>query len=183
MTIEVPRLPVVGVMGSSRQAHPDKTLALGRWLARAGVNLLTGGGAGVMAAVSEAFCSVDGRPGRVIGIIHGADISAGTPRAGYPNPWTEVVIHTHLPMLGDSGEDPMSRNHINVLSSNIIIALPGTAGTASETRLAVRYGRPIVAFLEPGDDIPGLPPGIPVQDSLSGVQAFVQDHLSRMGHV
>ena len=177
------RLPVVGVMGSSRQAYPEKTRPLGRWLARTGVNLLTGGGGGVMAAVSEAFCSVEQRSGRVIGVIPATDSTTGAALPGDPNQWTEVPIRTHLPMLGDSGEDPLSRNHINILSSDVIVALPGTAGTASETRLAMRYGRPIVAFLEPGDEIPGLPGDIPVKDSMGGIQAFVENHLERISRV
>ena len=180
MSTEVQRLPVVGVMGSSRQPYPEKSQPLGHWLARAGVNLLTGGGGGVMAAVSEAFCSVEKRRGRVIGVIPGDEAGAGTLRDGYPNPWTEVVIHTHLPMLGESGAEPLSRNHINVLSSHVVVALPGTAGTASETRLAMGYGRPIVAFLGPGDEIPDMPGSIRVEDSLSGVQSFVLEQLARL---
>lgn len=47
------RLPVVGVMGSGSEAHEPDASRIGRWLAEEGVHLLTGGGGGVMAAVSE----------------------------------------------------------------------------------------------------------------------------------
>ena len=51
------RLPIVGVMGSGSHPHADLAEPLGRWLAAQGVHLLTGGGAGVMEAVSRAFCA------------------------------------------------------------------------------------------------------------------------------
>ena len=47
------RLPVVGVMGSGEKEHLPRTEDLGRWLATQRVHLLTGGGKGVMTAVSR----------------------------------------------------------------------------------------------------------------------------------
>ena len=41
----------------------EMTEPLGRWLAESGYDLLTGGGAGVMAAVSRAFTAVPNRCG------------------------------------------------------------------------------------------------------------------------
>ena len=70
------------------------------------------------------------------------------PKDGYPNRWVEIPVLTHLPLSGERGTEPMSRNHINVLSSDVIVALSGDAGTLSEVRLAVRYGRPVIAFVE-----------------------------------
>ena len=64
----------------------------------------------------------------------------------------------------------MSRNHINVLSSYVIVALPGNAGTLSEVELAVRYERPVIAFVESDREIPGLPDSVPISNSLEGVQ-------------
>ena len=68
----VTRLPVVGVLGSGSVAHQERARALGRWLAGEGVHLLTGGGGGVMSAVSQAFSEVSDRRGLVIGIIPAA---------------------------------------------------------------------------------------------------------------
>jgi len=34
--------------------------------------------------------------------------------------------------------DMNSRNHINILSSDVVIALPGSKGTYSEVMLAIR---------------------------------------------
>ena len=36
------RLPIVGVMGSARESHPDLAIPLGTWLATLPVHLLTG---------------------------------------------------------------------------------------------------------------------------------------------
>ena len=67
-----------------------------------------------------------------------------------------------------------SRNHLNVLSSDVVIVLPGGAGTASEARLALRYGRPAVAYLARRADVPGLPDAIAVEPRFARVQAFVR---------
>jgi len=171
------RLPVVGVLGSGDAAHADKAEPLGRWLATLKVHLLTGAGKGVMEAVSRAFQAVPNRAGLVVGIAPCGDDPA-VPRPGYPNPFVELAILTHLPLSGVSGTDPMSRNHINVLSSNVLIALPGGPGTSSEVELAVRYGRPIVAFLDTRSDIPALPREVAAVATLSEVQDFVQRALA-----
>jgi uncharacterized protein (TIGR00725 family) len=172
----IQRLPIVGVMGSGVDPWADRAEPLGRWLAGQGVHLLTGGGSGVMAAVSRAFVGVAGRHGLSIGILPSAD-HPGAPREGYPDASIEVPIRTHLPRTGDQGEDPMSRNHINILSATVIVALPGGPGTASEVRLAVGYRRPIIGYLRDRAEIPDLPDEVPVSGTLSGVQAFVASAL------
>jgi uncharacterized protein (TIGR00725 family) len=165
-------------MGSGDTEHADKAAPLGRWLARERVHLLTGAGGGVMAAVSRAFYATPGRTGLVVGVAPCGD-RPDIPRTGYPNQWVELVIQTHLPLSGASGTEPLSRNHINVLTSDVIVALPGGAGTASEVALALRYGRPIAAFLDRRSDIPELPDEVPVFDALADVQDFVRRHLRR----
>jgi len=124
----VTRLPVVGILGSGSVAHQERAATLGRWLAGQGVHLLTGGGGGVMSAVS--------------------------------------------------GTEPMSRNHINVLSSNVLVALPGGAGTASEVSLALRYGRPLIAYLRARDEIPDLPASVRAESALERVKAFVRERIA-----
>src|SRR5262245_37123732 len=136
------RRRVIGVMGSGVERHEDVALPLGRWIAGRGFHLLTGGGAGVMEAVGEGFASVPDREGLSIGVL-----PAGPP-PGYPNRWVDIAIQTHLAALGEDGESPASRNHLNVLSSDVVVALPGGAGTRSEVALAVRYGKPLLR-LEP----------------------------------
>jgi uncharacterized protein (TIGR00725 family) len=144
MEARIERRRIVGVMGSGVERHEALAVPLGRWIAERGFHLLTGGGGGVMEAVGEGFASVAGRRGLSIGIL-----PAGPP-PGYPNRWVDVAIHTHLEALGDEGEAPRSRNHVNVLSSDVIVALPGGAGTRSEVALAVRYGRPLVRMVAGG---------------------------------
>lgn len=165
-------LPVVAVLGSGSEPHADRADALGAWLARAGAHLLTGGGGGVMTAVSRAFCAVEGRRGLALGILPG-DASGRAP-AGYPNPYVELAIRTHLPWSGRRGTDSLSRNHLNVLSAGVIVALPGGYGTSSEVALALRYGRPLVAWLDARSDIPELPGEVPVESGFEGVQRFVE---------
>jgi uncharacterized protein (TIGR00725 family) len=170
------RLRVVGIMGSGSREHAEVAEPLGRWLAGERVHLLTGGGGGVMTAVSRGFSAVEGRAGLVVGVLPCGDDPA-QPRPGYPNPFVELVIQTHLPLSGRSGTQPLSRNHINVLSSDVLIALPGGSGTSSEVELAQRYGRPLAAFLARPSDIPGLPTGVSVLATLAEVQEFIRRAL------
>jgi uncharacterized protein (TIGR00725 family) len=137
----------IAVIGSGTDEHDDLARPLGRLLAALGVNLLTGGGQGVMKAVSRAFTIAPRTRGICIGIIPCA--SAGErarPKDGYPNEFVELPIFTHLPYSGERGRDDLSRNHINVLSSAAIVALPGAAGTEAEMSLANDYGKPLTAF-------------------------------------
>jgi uncharacterized protein (TIGR00725 family) len=171
------RLPIVGVIGSGSDAHAGRTAPLGRRLAELGVHLLTGGGGGVMEAVSRAFCEVEGRSGLVLAIL---PCESDDPRRyppGYPNPWVEVPIHTHLAARGDDGDAPQSRNHLNILTSDVIVALPGSAGTASEVRLALAYDRPLVAHLDRRSEIPDLPPEVALAPTLAEVEALLRRRL------
>ena len=179
MTGARPRRPVIGVMGSGVERHDTLAGAVGTWIARQGFHLLTGGGEGVMAAVGEAFAAVADRRGLVIGVLPNArDDQRCRAPAGYPNRWVELAIRTHLPLSRD-GTAPLSRNHINVLTADVVIALPGGPGTFSEVRLAVRYARPCVAFVTDRSQIPGLPDQVRSVSTLEEVAAFVLKQLSR----
>lgn len=178
MTESIKRLPIVGVMGSGSNPHSDRASKIGTWLAGLGVHLLTGGGAGVMESVSKAFHNTANRKGLVIGIIPGAYTESGNIAAdGYPNRWVEIPIYTHLPLSGAQGKDLMSRNHINILSSDVIIALPGSAGTASEIKLARQYNKPLIAYLHTSDEIKNLPSNIPVESDFNSIKNFIVSQL------
>ncbi|HEX9648726.1 MAG TPA: molybdenum cofactor carrier protein [Alphaproteobacteria bacterium] len=167
--------PVIAVMGSGIDGHGARAGPLGRWIAGQGFHLLTGGGGGVMASVAEAFAAAPGRAGLVIGVLPG---QAGD---AYPNPWVEIVIRTHLPLTGARGAEAGSRNHINVLSADVVVALPGGEGTASEVRLACAYRRPVVAHIADRGDIPGMPEQVPLAPGLDEVAAFVLAALDSAG--
>lgn len=171
------RLPIVGVMGSSTDGHEKTAAPLGRRLAELGVHLLTGGGSGVMASVSRAFSQVGGRAGLVLAILPCRSDDVTRAPDGYPNPWVEIAIRTHLPARGDEGAAPRSRNHLNVLTSDAVVALPGGAGTASEVRLALAYGRPVVAHVDRAEQIPHLPPQTPLAATLNEVESLLREWL------
>jgi uncharacterized protein (TIGR00725 family) len=162
-------------MGSGSDLHAARAAQLGAWLAQQGFHLLTGGGPGVMSSVSEAFHAVRSRRGLVIGIVPCADGNPARPRSGYPNRWVEVPIFSHLPLRGTRGADPMSRNHINVLSSDVVVALPGGSGTGSEVALALDYERPLIAWLNERDEISGLSDQVRSTSSFNEVADFVLD--------
>ena len=84
-----------------------------------------------MAAVSQGAAEAGGT---VVGILPDRDLSRASPHLTIP-------IRTGL---GDG------RNVINILSSDIIVALPGSAGTLSEISLALKNSKPLV-LLARGD--------------------------------
>jgi uncharacterized protein (TIGR00725 family) len=168
----------IGVLGSGRDEHDELAGPLGRLLAGMEVNLLTGGGGGVMRAVSRSFVAHRRGPGICIGILPCAGESdrASSP-PGYPNEFVELAVRTHLPLSGGRGTDDLSRNHLNVLSSDALVALPGGEGTASEVSLALRYGRPVVVYAPDPASARLLPEPAPRAGTIEEVRRFLLGHL------
>jgi uncharacterized protein (TIGR00725 family) len=106
---------------------------LGRLVAEAGLVLLTGGRpAGVMDAASRGAKSAGGL---VVGVLPGADPDDSTEHL-------DIAIATNL---------ADGRNLVNILSSDVVVACPGAAGTLSEVALAVKNRRPLVLLaFDPG---------------------------------
>jgi len=182
MAGKVHRLPVVGVMGSGSTEELHLASPLGQWLAGQPCHLICGGGGGTMLAVAKSFVNAEppgGRKGLAIGVLPGipsdddswgsreatATVSdatnvtsplAAVPPPGYPNSYVELPIYTHLPTSGAQGQELMSRNHIIILTSDVVVALPGGPGTASEVALAMKYGKPVLLFLGESGGIAGL---------------------------
>jgi len=99
---------------------------LGRLIAEAGLVLLTGGRpAGVMDAASRGAKTAGGL---VVGVLPGADPDDSTGHL-------DIAIATNL---------ADGRNLVNILSSDVVVACPGAAGTMSEVALAVKNRRPLV---------------------------------------
>lgn len=123
-----PRLPIIGVMGGGESPKEISLLAraLGHALATEGWVVLNGGrNAGVMAAVSEGAATAGGL---VVGVLPDRDLDRASPHLTIP-------IRTGL---GDG------RNIINVLSSDVVVALPGGPGTLSEMALALKNRKPLL---------------------------------------
>lgn len=121
---------IIGVMGGAVIDEPtaENASALGRLIAEQGWVLLTGGrNAGVMAAASRGAHEADGL---VVGILPGDSTTGAAAHV-------DIVIPTGM---GDA------RNAINVLASQVVVALPGGAGTLSEVALALKAGRSVVTL-------------------------------------
>jgi uncharacterized protein (TIGR00725 family) len=119
---------IVGVMGGSQCDEATRRAAyqLGALIAEKGWVLLNGGrDRGVMDASAR---GARDRGGLTIGIL--PDVSANQASAGI-----QVAVLT-----GMGG----ARNVINVLSSQVVVACPGGAGTLSEIALALKYGRRVI---------------------------------------
>lgn len=175
---QMTRLPIVAVIGSGTDPYMDRSQGLGRLLAKMGVHLLTGGGGGVMSAVSQAFYETPDRQGLVTGVFL---CSHEDPRRAlrpcYPNPWVKIPIATHLPLSGVQGQESLSRNHINILTADAAVALPRGPGTVSEIKLTLQYQRPITALLKGYLESSRVPESILVTEKLARVQNFLQDYL------
>jgi hypothetical protein len=72
-------------------------------------------------------------------------------KANADNRLGEIVIRTHLPFSGNEGTEPLSRNHINALTADLVVILPGSSGTLSELQLAWEYGKDIMIFVGEGN--------------------------------
>lgn len=119
---------VIGVMGGGAADETTRALAyrVGELIAAEGWTLLTGGRpVGVMDAASAGARAAGGL---VIAVLPDEEPDMATAHA-------DVVICTGM---GDA------RNVVNVLSSHVVLALPGEAGTISEIALAAKAGRPVV---------------------------------------
>lgn len=122
------RKTIIGVMGGGsapRQAI-DHAYRLGYLIAKSGWVLLNGGRAtGIMEASARG--AHDGG-GLTVGVLPTPD------HAGMSD-------YIDIPILTGMGS---ARNVINVLSSDVIVACEGGAGTISEVALALKSGRPVV---------------------------------------
>jgi len=129
------RLRVIGVMGGAGAGPGACDLArrLGRLVAEAGYVLLCGGRpSGVMEAAALGAREAGGL---TLGILPGDD----------PDEAGESIRLAVATGMGHA------RNAINVLTSDVVVACSGGAGTLSEVALALKSGTPVVALgFDPG---------------------------------
>ncbi|MFP4446163.1 MAG: TIGR00725 family protein [Desulfosudaceae bacterium] len=121
---------MIGVMGGGRaeERTHQRAYRLGELVAENGWYLLNGGrDAGIMAASAAGAAA---RGGLVVGILPGenrADMAAGVT----------------IPIVTGLGS---ARNSITALSSDVVVACPGGAGTLSEIALALKAGTPVITM-------------------------------------
>lgn len=119
---------IIGVMGGGNVTPEIEKTAydLGGRIAKEGWILLNGGrNVGVMAASSKGAKIVGGL---VVGILP-------------DNTTEEASEYVDIPIRTGMGQ---ARNCINVLSSDVIVACPGGAGTLSEIALAIKSKKPVI---------------------------------------
>lgn len=102
-----------------------------------------------MEAACQAFVEHPERRGLTIGILPARAEGSPTAPLGYPNPFIEIPIQTHLWQRGSEGATTGSRNSVNILSSEVLIFVYGEGGTLSEAHLARLHDRPCRLFLLP----------------------------------
>jgi len=118
-------------MGGGEIVNPDDyevARHLGALIAKEGWILLNGGRAsGIMEASAR---GAKENRGLTIGILPGTD----------PD-WASEYID--IPILTGIG---LARNYVNVLSSAVVVALPGRTGTISEIALALNVGKKVISL-------------------------------------
>lgn len=172
-------MAIVGVMGSGKAGWDELAAPLGRWIAQNGHDLLTGGGEGVMLTVARAFSQTTGRSGKSIGVVptRADDRFGYVPLEGYPNAFVELPIMTPLPRREDgAAPGTVNRNYVNILTSDVVVALPGSAGTLEEITLALRFQKPLICF-GPADGWMSLPADALRTDRLDDVCNFIAKTL------
>jgi hypothetical protein len=124
------RPAIVGVMGGARAdvASCESAYRLGALIARNGWVLLNGGrNTGIMEASARGAAEAGGW---TIGILPD----------GHTDNASQFI---RIPICTGMGS---ARNTINVLSSDVVVACPGGAGTLSEIALALKHGKPVITI-------------------------------------
>tara|TARA_Y100001936_G_scaffold118576_1_gene116055 strand:- start:568 stop:1092 length:525 start_codon:yes stop_codon:yes gene_type:complete len=173
----ISRGQTVGVMGSGTDEWEEFATPLGAWIAKQGYNLLTGAGNGVMRSVSKAFVEQEDRTGVSIGVVKTdpCDERMFVPAKGYPNPYVEIPIYTPLAGYSDDAPNAINRNYINILSSDVVVALAGGKGTINEIELCENFKKPLIIFC-PNDYFKDLP--YTQTDSFDEVKDFISKTLT-----
>ena len=174
-------MAVIGVMGSGKLPWKELANPLGAWIAQSGHDLLTDGGQGVMLSVSRAFSQTPGRSGKSIGVLPTrTDALLGfVPLEGYLNPFVELSVITPPPKREDgAAPDTVNRNYVNILTSDVVVALPGSAGTLEEITLALRFSKPLICF-GPVNGWASLPADTVRADRLDDVCRFIAGSLQK----
>ncbi len=148
------RKRVLGVIGGHNCSKEVEQLAqnLGKNIAKVVDILVCGGLSGTMEAVCQGFKAAGGL---TIGIIPSYDKNDA-------NKYVDIVIPSGL---------GLARNVLVVKSADVLVALPGEAGTLSEIAYALQFGIPVVSLKS--WDIPGVIKAETVQQTIAQVKKVV----------
>ncbi len=124
----------IGVIGSSASIPSnvkDIAFQVGKYIAKAGAVLITGGRGGVMQAACEGAKS---ESGITIGILPEATTEA-------TNPFVDIPITTGI---------GYARNFINICTSDALISIRGAGGTLSEIGYAIALQKLLILIKNTG---------------------------------
>jgi len=122
---------IIGVMGGGEIVNVgdyEDARCLGGLIAKEGWIMLNGGRASGIMEASARGAKENG--GLTIGILPGTN-----------SEWASEYID--IPVLTGAG---LARNYINVLTSKVVVALPGRTGTISEIALALNIGKKVISL-------------------------------------
>jgi len=150
------RKKVVSVIGGRQCTKEVEQIALnlGKNLAKVADILVSGGLSGTMKAVCQGFKAGNGL---TIGILPGYDKDNA-------NLYVDIAIPTGL---------GLARNVLVVKAADVVVALPGEAGTLSEIAYCLQFGIPVISLQS--WDIPGVIKVKTVEEAIDKVkQLFVR---------
>lgn len=146
---------IVSVIGGRKCTSEVEQLAhnLGNKLAKVVDVLICGGLSGVMIAVCKGFKAAGGL---TIGILPGYDKNEA-------NEFVDIALPTGL---------GLARNVLVVKSGDVVVALPGEAGTLSEIAYCLQFGIPVVSLNS--WDIKGTIKAATVDEAVAKVKELIK---------
>ncbi|MGB0430991.1 MAG: TIGR00725 family protein [Bacteroidia bacterium] len=124
----------IGIIGSNSACCNDElynfAYELGLYLSDKGVTVINGGMNGTMEAVAKGIRKGKNKTSTVVGVLPESSLQKG-------NKYLDIKIPTGI---------GFARNTVIILSSDILIALGGGAGTLSELSYAWQYGKTVYCY-------------------------------------
>ncbi|MFA5356273.1 MAG: TIGR00725 family protein [Candidatus Omnitrophota bacterium] len=148
---------VVSVIGGRNCTVEVEQLAqeLGKKLTKVADILVSGGLSGTMKAVCQGFKASGGL---TIGILPGYDKNDA-------NDYVDIIIPTGM---------GLARNLLVVKSAEVVVALPGEAGTLSEIAYCLQFGIPVISFNS--WDIKGVIKAATVEETVNKVNELLKEN-------
>ncbi len=159
---------IVGVMGGGEgipRQITDQAYDLGKRIAENGWVLLNGGrNLGIMEASAKGAREAGGL---TVGILPDSDTN-------------RMSQYVDIPILTGMGD---ARNSINVLSSDVVVIMPGGAGTLSEAALALKSGKdvillgfPLLDHFQAYKDVGQVQQAVSVEAVISWIEEMKEAH-------